>query len=248
MSMPEPGAARRVSYRRRRPLPAIALIAVLGVVAAVVWIRTIDSAEKRDDIACGTPSPVVATTTVDPAAPPPDPAAPAPQPPTLGQVQPATALDAVDPVPPDAVKVRVLNGSGQRGRATLVDTILVDDLGFTQSAPPSDDPMYPEPNHLQCEAQIRYGPLGAGAGRTLSFAVPCAELVLDQRQDDTVDLAIGTRFEALLPSAEAKDALRQLAELAAAPPPADAGGQQAAPATVDPALLSLIRANARCGS
>lgn len=221
------------------------LIVVLGLVATVVWIRTIETADRVEEIACGAPSPAVPTTSVDPAAPPPDPNIPPPQAPVPGQTQAATALDTTDPVPPDAVKVTVLNGSGQRGRATLVDTILVDDLGFTRANLPADDPLYPSPNFLGCESQIRYGALGAAAGRTLSLVMPCAELVLDQREDDTVDLAIGTKFEQLLPSPEAQDALRQLTELGAQPP-ADAGGQQGTVATVDPALLSLIRSNTRC--
>jgi LytR cell envelope-related transcriptional attenuator len=239
VTMPDP-APRQVSRsqhgRRRRPLPAIGLMVVLGLVATVVWIRTLDTASERTDNACAPPQTVAATAAAPGSSP-----APQPQP---GEVLPATALDDVDPLPPDAVKVRVLNGNGQRGQASLVDGVLTSDLGFARAAEPANDSVYPAFD-LDCHAQIRFGQAGAAAGRTLSLVVPCAELVRDARQDDTVDLALGKRFTQLEPSPEAKEVLRQLTELAAQPPD-PAGGQQAAPATADPSLIALARATARC--
>lgn len=253
---PGPAAARQVTRayrRRRRPLPAVILIVALGVVATVVWIRTLESAEKRAGNSCSAPQPVAATQPSAAAAPgsgtdgAPGGANPAAPPAQRGDALAAGALDDVEPLPPDAVKVRVLNGNGQRGQAALVDGVLISDLGFGRAGEPANDPVY-QAFDLDCHAQIRFGEAGTAAGRTLSLVVPCAELVRDSRADDTVDLALGQRFDTLQPSPEAKEALRQLTELAAQPtnPAGSQGGQQGAPASVDPSLLALARAQSRC--
>lgn len=245
MTMPDPGPGpateRRVAnYRRRRPLPAIALIVVLGLLATIVWIRTIDNAARRSDTRCSPPgaapassmplaSDAPAAATSEAAKPPP------------GEVLPRDALDAVEPLPPDAVKVTVLNANSQRGQAALVSGVLTSDLGFGKAGEPANDPVY-SAFDLDCAGQIRFGPNGLAAGRTLSLVVPCAELVRDARENDTVDLALGKQFDGLRPTPEAKEALRKLTELAAAKPSEPAGGQQAAPATVEPTLLAAARA------
>ena len=227
MAMPDSVSARRLTnYRRRRPLPAISLMVVLGLIATIVWIRTLDNAERRTDTACAPSQAVFAE--VQP----------------RGEVLSSNALDDVDPLPPDAVKVRVLNGNGQRGQAGLVASVLTSDLGFGKSAEPANDPAYPDFD-LDCHAQIRFGNNGVAAGRTLSLVIPCAELVRDVRPDDTVDLALGKQFDALRPSADLKELLRQLTELAAQPSQ-PAGGQQGTQATVDPTLLATVRASVRC--
>jgi hypothetical protein len=219
-----------VRYRRRRPLPAIILIGVLGFVATIVWIRTLETAERRTDTACAAPQAVVDDQQAQQA---------------RGEVLDHDALDEVDPLPPDAVKVTVLNANGQRGQAGVVASVLSVDLGFTKADEPTNDPLYPNFD-LDCQAQIRFGTNGIAAGRTLSLVVPCAELVRDARPDDTVHLALGKQFEALRPSAEAREILRQLTELAAQPPNGPSGGQQGAQPTVDPALLAAARDPTRC--
>ena len=227
--MPDPVSVRPVtSYRRRRPLPAISLMVVLGLVATIVWIRTLDTAERRNDAACAAPQ----TTLGD-------------QQPPRGEVVAGNALDGVDPLPPDAVKVTVLNANGQRGQAGLVASVLSGDLGFAKAGEPTNDPVYPDFD-MDCHAQIRFGENGVAAGRTLSLVVPCAELIRDARPDDTVDLALGKQFDALRPGPEAKEVLRQLTELAAQPPPDASGGQQGVLTTVEPALLASARAAVRC--
>jgi LytR cell envelope-related transcriptional attenuator len=228
VTTPEPVSARRaVRYRRRRPLPAIVLIGVLGLVAAIVWLRTLETAERRTDTACTAPQTGVGDQQA------------------RGEVLNRNALDEVDPLPPDAVKVTVLNANGQRGQAGVVASVLSVDLGFAKADEPANDPLYPNFD-LDCQAQIRFGPNGIAAGRTLSLVVPCAELMRDARPDDTVHLALGKQFEALRPSAEAKEILRQLTELAARPPHDPSGGQQGAQPTVDPALLAAARDPTRC--
>jgi hypothetical protein len=226
--MSEPVSAWRVrSYRRRRPLPAISLMIFLGLVAAIVWIRALDTAQQRTDLACIPPHTVVEGQQLVP-----------------GTVLAANALDDIEPLPPDAVKIRVLNGNGQRGQAALVASVLTADLGFAKAAEPTNDTLYPDFD-LDCHAQIRFGANGVAAGRTLSIVVPCAELVRDAREDATVDLALGRQFDALRPSPDAKEALRQLTELAAQPTD-QAGGQQGVRATVNPTLLATARSAAHC--
>ena len=227
MAMPDRVSARRsTSYRRRRPMPAVILMTVLGLVAAVVWFRTLDTAKERTDAACAPPQAVAGEQ----------------QPP--GEVLAVNALDDVDPLPPDAVRVRVLNANGQRGQAGLVAGVLTADLGFGKAAEPGNDPVYQDFD-MDCHAQIRFGANGVAAGRTLSLVVPCAELVRDARPDDTVDLALGKQFDALRPTADAKELLRQLTELAGQPSP-PAGGQQGSPSTIDPTLLANARSGVRC--
>src|SRR5215207_6977993 len=118
--MPEPLYARRAtSFRRRRPLPAISLIVVLGLVATIVWIRTLDTAEKRTDLACAPPHAVTSElqpSQQQPGEQQPGQQQPGQQPaeqPPRGEVLAPNALDDVDPLPPDAVKVRVLNANGE---------------------------------------------------------------------------------------------------------------------------------------
>jgi hypothetical protein len=214
---------------------------VLGVVAAIVWIRTLDGDDKAAEGACQPPSPALSIS--EPPTVPGQPPAPQPPPTTtpapLGTLLAPNALDSIEPLPPDAVKVRVLNGNGERGQAFTIATELTSDLGFAMAADPTNDPVYPAWD-LTCHSQIRFGPNGDGAARTLSLVVPCAELIRDARPDDTVDLALGHQFESLRPNAAAKQVLRTLTELAEQPPD-PGGGQQATNPTVEPALIAAAR-------
>jgi LytR cell envelope-related transcriptional attenuator len=227
VTMPGPVSARRAArYRRRRSLPAIILIAVLGLVATIVWIHTLETAKSRTDTACAAPQTVADDQRAH------------------GEVLDHNALDDVDPLPPDAVRVTVLNANGQRGQAGVAASVLSADLGFTKADEPANDPMYPNFD-LDCHAQIRFGINGIAAARTLSLVVPCAELMRDARPDDTVHLALGKQFEGLRPSTEAKEILRQLTELAAQSDD-PSGGQQGAQPTVAPTLLAAARDTTRC--
>jgi LytR cell envelope-related transcriptional attenuator len=128
--------------------------------------------------------------------------------PDTGTIQPANALNQGAPAPPSIVRIRVLNGSGQRGQANLVASQL-GELGFTEAADPTNDPLYPSGN-LNCRGEIRYGPNGMAAARTVRLMLPCVALVKDSRTDDTVDIAVGTLFGEVNPSKAAKTALQQL--------------------------------------
>ena len=167
-------------FRRRNYLPAILLFVALAVVTMMVWIMALNQpAEVREATVCNTP----------PA--PADPNAPAP---SLGeQVSRADMVD-VAPAKLADTKIRVLNASGQGGQAAEVAGELRD-LGFADPAA-ANDPIYTN-TRLQCQGQIRFGPAGRAAAAAVWLVAPCTELFQDQRNDDTVDLAIGTDFTEL---------------------------------------------------
>ncbi|HEY4004312.1 MAG TPA: envelope integrity protein Cei [Pseudonocardia sp.] len=206
------------AYRRRSSRPALVLVSLLAVIVAVTWVMVFSHAsETTSGAACPAPTGPEAN---------------------IGEAVPANALDQVAPAPPSMVRIRVLNGSGQRGQANLVASQL-GELGFTEAADPVNDPLYPQGN-LSCRGDIRYGPRGMAAARTVSLVLPCVQLVKDNRADDTVDVAVGTLFGDVRPSKAAKDALDQLGGPGSQ---ADAGDSGTPPApTVDPELLSKARA------
>jgi hypothetical protein len=175
-------------YQRRRRGPVLLVVAVLAVVVAVTWTTVLVKTGAATGVsACPPPA-----------------AGPAP-----GEVLPAGALANVPPVPPSAVKVRVLNAGGQRGQANLV-AAQFGDFDFAQAAPPTNDPLYPD-GDMVCTGQLRFGQAGQGAASTVALLVPCAELVRDGRADDTVDVAVGTAFGDVNPGRAARDVLDQLA-------------------------------------
>lgn len=222
-----PGPGRYASpppYRRRSARPVAVLLGVLTVLVVVTWTTVFGNArEAPSGTVCPAPS-----------------AAPAGQP-QIGAPQPSTALDQTAPVAPATVRIRVLNGGGQRGQANLVASQL-GDLGFTEAADPINDPFYPNGN-LNCRGNLRYGPNGAAAARTVSLVLPCLALIKDNRPDDSVDVAVGVLFGEINASKAAKEALRQLGSPGGQ---ALTDGTGTAPTpTVDPALLTRARA-ARC--
>jgi hypothetical protein len=164
------------------------VIVALGVLAALVWVIALN----RTDLTAGGCQDAAAAAL------------------TPGQRLPQTGLDGVPPAPPEQVTVHVLNANGQRGEATVVATGLAA-LGFDPADEPGNDPLHPAFD-LPCYGEIRFGPAGQAAARTLSLAVPCAELVRDGRPDPVVDLALGTRFTALGPNDAARETLQGLVQ------------------------------------
>ncbi|HVV12003.1 envelope integrity protein Cei [Amycolatopsis sp.] len=176
----------RREYRRRKPLPALVFITVLVVVAGIVWAKTFRRAhDVNAQVRCPEPA------TVQSGAP-------------VGY----TALDQVTPAPPGRVRVRVVNATSRPMLATGVAAELRS-WGFGEAAAPSEDTVYPA-GTLTCVGQIRFGTRGASAARTLSFLVPCAQLVRDDRSDTTVALALGERFSRLAPTPAGHTVLDQL--------------------------------------
>jgi hypothetical protein len=207
-------------YRKRRPLPAILLIVVLGVAATIVWLRVMDKdADTTSATHCDPPAARPSTSAPAKDKPP----APAP---TLGQALENDSLDRTNPVPPNQALVRVLNAGSKRGGARIV-TENLRQLGFTEVAEPANDALYDDT--MTCRAQIRFGPQGTPAARTLSLVEPCAELIRDDRKDATVDLAIGQDFDDLRPRTASKKVIDQLNEWAEAHPKAKGGLQANGP-------------------
>lgn len=214
-------------YGRRRPLPAVLVLALLLVLSVFMWTRVFETTANTEAATeCNLPG--------QPKAPPGPEQAPAPQPAAFGTLLPRDALDHVTPAPPQAVRVTVLNADGQSSQATLVGDELTS-FGFPRGGDPANDPVYPQFD-LKCHGQIRFGDQGAGAARTLSLAVPCAQLVHDARTDTSVDLALGSEFGDVKMSKQAQQVLQQLSAWAAH------GGQAAGPPPViDSNLLSEAR-------
>ncbi|MET1072472.1 MAG: envelope integrity protein Cei [Umezawaea sp.] len=228
-------------YKRRRPLPALVLFVVLAVGAVFVWAKVLDTANDVDAaIKCNAPG---NTPTSASSVPPPDPAvqaAPAAEPPKLGSVLAHDALDRTDPAPATDIQFRVFNASTQRNQARFVATTLTE-LGLKQAAEPDNDPVYPAQD-MTCRGQIRFGAPGAGAARTLSLIEPCLELVRDERQDASVDIAIGKKFDEVKPNHDARKVLDQLASWAEQQP--EQGGGQVAEAS-SPTLVAANVSAAR---
>ncbi len=225
------------------------VLSVLLVVGLVVWFPSLRSS-AADSGACNAPGPAPATTALtsrsgaaasgsDGAAPGTEAsteASPSPTPTTtpivtsLGAYADHESLANVRPANPATVLLTVYNASAVRGQAKAV----ADELrasGFESMLPSGNDPLYPA-SDLRCVAQIRFGPAGAAAARTVLLVTPCAQLVVDSRVDDSVDLALGGRYIYDSMSQDVKDQLKQIKD--AATPPAVIEGQTAAAKPLPP--------------
>jgi hypothetical protein len=217
-------------YRKRRPLPAFLLILVLGVAATVVWLKVMNTDEAVTGAAhCDPPSATAKSKTTPP--------------PTLGKALEPAALDRTEPMAPSGALIRVVNASSQRGKAGFV-TESLRALGFAKIGDPGNDTVYGE--SMSCRAQIRFGAQGTAAARTISLVEPCAELVRDDRQDATVDIAIGEEFDDLRPNNAAKTLIEQMNDFAEQNPATQGGLQADAPLpSLDSGLLHSAR-NVKC--
>jgi hypothetical protein len=206
-------------YRRRRPWPAIIILVLLATAGVVVWARVLNHADNSTaQSSCPAPaSPPAGLPAITPL--------------------PYSALNAVQPIPAAGVRVHTRNASTQVGLAGRV-ALELQQYGFAQAGTPDNDPRYPL-GDMKCFAQIRFGANGTTAARTLSLVVPCAQLVRDNRQDASVDLALGNYFTDLAPSPVALQVLDQLANWANSHP-ATGGGLQSTGAlpSVSAALLA----------
>jgi hypothetical protein len=184
------------------------IVVALTAVAIVVWTKVIaKDADINTAVSCSSPAT----------------AAPGQSAPSVGTALPYNALDNVAPIPPADVSVRVFNASTQRGVASQVSAQLTDQ-GFKIAAM-GNDPLYPKQD-MNCRGQIRFGANGEAGARALSIVVPCTQLVRDDRQDASVDIAVGRNFSAVLPNSQARQAIQQLSAWADSHP-AQQGGQQA---------------------
>jgi hypothetical protein len=195
-------------YERRRSRPILVTTALLAVLAVATWA-----------VVLGTASDGSASTNC-----------PAPSSGTLaGSEIDRAELDSAAPTAPDDVRFQVLNAGGPRGQANLVSAELKD-LQFGEAGTPGNDPAFPE-GDLDCIGQLRFGPDGAASASTLALALPCVELIRDDRQGAVVDVVVGSAFTAVAPGRAARDVLDQLSA------PGTEGGPRA-----DPGLLAQARA------
>ena len=165
-------------FRRRHYRPALIALGILFAVSALVWVFVLTRPVAiREAAACNAP----------PA--PTDPAAP-----KLGDLVSASALIDVAPAMLADTKIRVLNASGQGGQAGEVAGALRD-LGFATPTA-ANDPIYAG-NRLSWQGQLRFGEAGKSDAAAAWLVAPCVELHRDNRDDDSVDLVIGSDFTSL---------------------------------------------------
>ena len=196
-------------FRRRNSRPAIALLVVLLVGSAVVWTIALTRApEVHEATVCNPP-----------------PEQPDQGQPRLGTAVSRSAMVNVAPAKLADAKIRVLNASGRGGQAADVASALKD-LGFAQPAA-SNDQIY-DRTRLNCQGQIRFGEAGQAGAAAVWLVAPCTELYRDDRNDDSVDLVLGTEFGALAHSDDIASVL--------------AGLRPGNTEPADPALLAKIHA------
>ena len=186
-------------FRRRNFLPGALMFAALAVAALLVWVIALSQPPEVREVAVSVSTP------------------------TLGEQVSRSTMTDVTPAKLADTRIKVLNASGQGGQAAEVAGALRD-LGFTEPEA-ANDPVYAN-GRLQCQGQIRFGPAGRAAAASVWLVAPCTELFQDQRQDDTVDLAIGTDFTELAHSDDIDAVLASLMPDATAP--------------ADPSLLTKI--------
>ncbi|GAA4614274.1 envelope integrity protein Cei [Saccharopolyspora hordei] len=219
---------RRAGYRRRRPLPALLVLACLVFLAGLLWTRVFDSVQDIEAATtCNPPSPPTAPPEED-----------APEQVALGTMLPRDALDSTNPIPPQDVQVRVLNGNGESRQASLVSDELAT-LGFAKGGA-DNDPVYVNYD-LKCHGQIRFGGAGVSAARTLSLIAPCAQLVRDERPDASVDLVLGSKFDDIKTTAEAKQVLQQLESWVPQRDQQGGANQEVTPPKISKDLLTKAR-------
>ncbi|WP_067707924.1 envelope integrity protein Cei [Nocardia yamanashiensis] len=210
-------------FLRRRWEPWAAMVGVVALIGVLVWWKALTTTEgDHGAMACNSPSPASSTSS------------PAAAPATLGNRFSPSRLRDVDPAALSQAHVRVFNANGQRGQAAHVASEL-SDLGFA-SAPDvqiGNDPVYVN-GDLECTGQIRFGVSGRPAAAAVQLVAPCAELIEDKREDNTVDFVLGSLFRDIRPSTDAEEVLRALKNPAPGTTPA-----------IDPKLLEAAR-HAKC--
>lgn len=234
-------------YRRRNRLPVIAVVLLLLIGTAVVWATAMEP-EAAAAKGCNVPGkPTLSATTSstgssDTAAPATDETVAGTTADTstaattitsLGVLVDKGTLISTRPANPATINLTVFNSTQTAGRARLLtDTWRA--AGFESINPPKDDPLYPAKD-LRCYGEIRYGEAGLNAARTVLMVAPCAQLVIDNRIDDSVEFALGERFDAASVPDTVINQLKAIRDAAA--PPAVIEGQTASPrpeATIPP--------------
>lgn len=224
-------------YRRRTRWPILVLLTLLFVAAIVIWTEALKPA-PAEATGCNEPGALTTTSASTPRS-----SAGTTSPTgasstastakttttgttksgrsttistTLGTFTADQTLAGVRPADPGQVPVRVLNASTVTGQAkTVTDELRA--AGFAEVGQQENDPLYPAAD-LRCYGEIRYGYAGLAEARTVLIVAPCAQLVLDGRSDNSVDLSLGARYQVGPISQQVQQRLNN-AKDAAAPPP-----------------------------
>lgn len=183
---PSPTPARGM---RRLRTPYVLLVVAMLVLGAVVWAVALGGSDVATQAAACPVTPEAEEAGLE--------------------EQSAGALDSTEPALLADTRVRVLNANGEAGQAGAVAAQLAE-RGFRSAGADAtgNDPLYGQ--SLDCHGQIRFGESGRSGARSLSLVAPCMQLVSDGREDDSVDLVLGTIFSRLTDSAAAVTALDEL--------------------------------------
>lgn len=202
-------------YRHRTRWPIIAIVAVLLISGIIVWsqaLKPVSAAESGCNQPGSLPVTSAASATGTAKAAPTTPIITT----TLGSFTEPGALASYRPADPSNVPLRVLNASTVAGQARTV-TDELRSAGFSEIGQQANDPLYPAMD-LNCFGEIRYGYAGLAEARTTLIVAPCAQLVLDGRADNSVDLSLGRLFQ-VTPISKALKAELAAIKNASAPPP-----------------------------
>jgi hypothetical protein len=153
----------------------------------------------------------------------------------IGEFTDPNLLVEIRPASPALIPLRVFNASAVVGQAkTVTDELRA--AGFASILPQDNDPLYPAANYpqaaLHCYGEIRFGPAGLAEARTVLIVAPCAQLVLDDRIDNSVDLSLGTKYTLVPINSRMKAELSAIKN--ASVPPAVIEGQTQAPKPLPP--------------
>jgi hypothetical protein len=121
---------------------------------------------------------------------------------TQPEAEAASEKVPVPVVPPEKVKVNVYNATSRAGLASDTANALKR-RGFRIGKVAND----PTKRNVTGEAEVRHGPKGAGAARTVGAQVGDVVDIPDGRRKRVVDLVLGPGFDQLLTPAQAAAAL-----------------------------------------
>lgn len=211
-------------YRHRQRWPMMVLLTLVAAGAIIVWVQVLKPPSALAS-GCNLPDAVGSPDSTGTAAP------QAPDAPSgaatsstpqgsatvdIGTFTSPASLADTRPANPADVPVRVLNASTVTGQAKSV-TDALRAAGFTSIGQQANDPLYPNAS-LHCVGEIRYGYAGLAGARTVLMVAPCAQLILDNRLDNSVDLVLGAQYQLQPIPQDVLDELEKLTE-AAAPMP-----------------------------
>lgn len=204
-------------YRRRTRWSVLVMVGVLLIGAVIVWaqvLRPVAAAESGCNAPGPVPEPSAAGTasTMSTRGTSTSPTVTT----TLGTFSTPESLADTRPADPGRVPLTVLNASTVTGQAkTVTDELRA--AGFSEMGQQDNDPLYPAAD-LRCYGEIRYGYAGLAEARTTLIVAPCAQLVLDDRLDNSVDLSLGRLYQLTPITDEVQEQLTAIKN-ASAPPP-----------------------------